>query len=81
MSNASMAELEAKSDQKCDERFAAWMKDPLVGICISMIPPAERPESLALLLKAAFRAGFVAGGSDMMGSLLTAMKDNAPKKS
>jgi hypothetical protein len=71
-------EQERKSAERRDRDFGAWMDEPMTRMCISTIPPAERPEALSLLLKAAFDRGFQAGQANMITSVVDQMLSRPP---
>jgi len=66
-------ELQQKANQRKRRDFDAWMNEPMTRMCLSTIPPAERPEALELLLKSAFDKGFTSGQSEILASFVEHM--------
>jgi len=73
------ADARREEETRKKQDFESWLAAPLTVMCISMIPPAERPESLQLLLRAAFDRGFDSGASQSMRSIAKSVLANQKK--
>jgi hypothetical protein len=73
----SLADMKKPTKERMKEAFGEWIADPAVRMCMSLIPsPAEHGETLEMLLRSAYEAGFKNGGgsmaADMLGSIMKA---------
>lgn len=71
---------EIEETREDDKAFAAFLEMPMTQLALSMVTPAENPDVMKMLLKAAFSAGKARGGGAiakfMMKSMIEDMRKN-----
>lgn len=69
-------ELRAAHSRITNAGFDRWLAKPEIKLMVSMLPPAENPDLVTTLLKAAFVEGSEIG----VGALMAGMMDEINKK-
>lgn len=64
---------ERQDAAKAEEAFAKWLEMPMTKLGLSLIPPGENREALAMLLRSAFDCGYAVGTGQILARLLDTM--------
>lgn len=59
------SELERRFITRSNAAFDKWLSEPMVRICMAQIPATDYSDTLKLLLRSAFDAGFRSGSGDL----------------
>ncbi len=70
----------AKMKANEEEQFNNWIAKSETKLMLSMIPQAENPDVVKLLLRSAYDAGNAAGGANVMIEVVEAMLKDRPKQ-
>lgn len=81
MDHTAKNDMTTRMDARDSTNFDKFMARPETKLMLSLIPPADNPDAMKVLLRASFDAGVSSGSGTIIGEMLTAMiKDNKPKR-
>ena len=72
---AAKERFDAEREAAEEEGFQDFMQAPLTRLALSLIPPGEHQDTLALLLRAAFNAGAGTGGAGVMRMVVSSIRE------
>lgn len=74
-------EIEARNatrKEHHEKAFTAWLEKPETKLMISMIPPAENPDAMQVLLRSCFDCGYGGGEGAVAMLMIEAMLKDRP---
>jgi hypothetical protein len=72
-------EREARERAQDEESFKSFLEHPMTKLSLGMIPAAENPDVMRLLLRAAFDAGKGRGSAVIMGVVMEGLLKDRTK--